>query len=323
MSKDGPFASCLICASSDARNVTTNASFGINIFQCSACGFVQSEYVSGRGLESYYRNFYRGRLDAHALAGHRQKGLQQARAQIAYLLEQRPGLKVSTALDYGTAEGSLGHELRNLAERVFVTEMDPQFVELLRADPQLTLTDHKELASGRFTGFFDLVCISHVLEHLTDPYETMDLFASLLKPSGLLLVDVPNEVRMLQRGFQAKGHLSYFTKDTFAKFVEVQGCFDLTEIRTCNREVDVFINSGFTAPEEYAIPLAKDGTVIRALLRNRATAARRPLRRHLFDEAALLNEYSARILHYYMLAVANQGRIAQLEQELRQAKRVA
>jgi 2-polyprenyl-3-methyl-5-hydroxy-6-metoxy-1,4-benzoquinol methylase len=317
MSKDGPFAACLICASSETRSVTTNASFGINVFQCNACGFVQSEYVSGRGLEAYYRNFYRGRLDEHGLAAHRQKGLQQARGQIAYLLEQRPGLKVSAALDYGTAEGSLGHALRAIAERVWVTEMDPQFVELLRGDPLVALTDHAKLASAEFAGFFDLVCISHVLEHLTDPYEAMDLFASLLKPGGLLLVDIPNEVRMLQRGFQAKGHLSYFTKDTFAKFVDVQGCFDLAEIRTCNREVDVFINSGFTAPEEYGIPLAKDGTVIRALLCNREAAARRPRRLHAFDEAALLNEYSARILHYYMLALANQGRIAQLEQELR------
>ena len=102
-----------------------------------------------RGLESYYRNFYRGRLDAHGLAAHRHKGLAQARGQIAYLLEQQPGLKVSAALDYGTAEGSLGHELRAIADKVWVTEMDPQFVELLKRDPSLTLVDHQELASER------------------------------------------------------------------------------------------------------------------------------------------------------------------------------
>jgi len=40
----------------------------------------------------------------------------------------------------------------------------------------------------------------------------------------------------------------------------VHGGFDLVEMRTCNREVDVFINSGFTAPEEYGIALAKEST---------------------------------------------------------------
>jgi len=323
MPKDGAFASCLICGSTDRHDVTTNKSFGINIFQCNACHFVQSEYVSDRGLESYYRNFYRGRLDAHGLAASRQKGLAQARGQIAYLIEQQPGLKVSAALDYGTAEGSLGHELRAIADKVWVTEMDPQFVELLRQDPLLTLVDHKELASGRFESFFDVVSISHVLEHLTDPYEAMDLFAATLKPGGLLLVDIPNEVRMLQRGFQAKGHLSYFTKDSFARFVEVHSCFDLVELRTCNREVDLFINSGFTAPEAYSIPLAKDGTVIRALLRSRPPEMRQRRRAHAFDEAALLNEYSARILHFHMLLAATQGRVAQLEQELQRARQAA
>jgi 2-polyprenyl-3-methyl-5-hydroxy-6-metoxy-1,4-benzoquinol methylase len=323
MPKDGPFASCLICGSTDLNELTTNRSFGINIFQCKACHFVQSEYVSGRGLESYYRNFYRGRLDAHGLMGHRQKGLAQAKGQIAYLVEQLPGLKVSAALDYGTAEGSLGHELCAIADNVWVTEMDPQFVDLLKQDPSLTLVDHGELASERFESFFDLVCISHVLEHLTDPYEAMDLFASTLKPGGFLLLDIPNEVRMLQHGFQAKGHLSYFTKDSFAHFVDVHGCFDLVELRTCNREVDIFINSGFTAPEAYSIPLAKDGTTIRALLRNRAPGARQPRRTHAHDEAALLNEYSARILHFYMLLSATQGKVARLEQELQQARRAA
>jgi 2-polyprenyl-3-methyl-5-hydroxy-6-metoxy-1,4-benzoquinol methylase len=320
---DAPFASCLICGSTDVHDVTTNRSFGINIFQCDACNFVQSEYVSERALESYYRNFYRGQLDAHGLAAHRQKGLAQAKGQIAYLLEQQPGLKVTAALDYGTAEGSLGHELCAIADKVWVTEMDPQFVDLLKQDPSLTLVDHRELASERFERFFDVVCISHVLEHLTDPYEAMDLFASTLKTGGLLLVDIPNEVRMLQRGFQAKGHLSYFTRESFARFVDVHGCFELLEQRTCNREVDIFINSGFTAPEAYSIPLANDGTTIRALLRNRALGARQRRRTHAFEEAALLNEYSARILHFYMLLSATQGRVAKLEQELQRAKQAA
>src|SRR5580692_1587465 len=326
MPKEGPFNSCLICGATDLRDLTTNRNFGINIIQCNACSFVQSEFVSDRALESYYRNFYRGQLNAQGIAAHRQKGLAQARGQLAYLLEQQPGLKVSAALDYGTAEGSLGHELRAIADKVWVTEMDPQFVALLRNDRSLTLIEHKDLASGGFAGFFDLVCISHVLEHLADPYEAMDVFTSVLKPGGLLLVDIPNEVRLLQRGFQAKGHLSFFTKESFAQFIDVHGCFDLVEVRTCNREVDLFIDSGFSAPEQYDIALAKDGTVIRALLRNRPPEARARRRRHTFDQAALLNEYSARLLHYHKLLEATQGRVAQIEKELQnpqQARRRA
>jgi 2-polyprenyl-3-methyl-5-hydroxy-6-metoxy-1,4-benzoquinol methylase len=320
MPKEGPFDTCLICASAETQILTSNQSFGINLFRCKSCGFVQSEFVSDRALELYYANFYRSQLDECGLQAHRLKGRAQARSQIAYLLEQRPGLKVGAALDYGTAEGSLGHELRSVADQVFVTEMDPQFVELLKTDSELKLVEHKDLSAGRFAAFFDLICISHVLEHLADPYSVMDLFAKILKPGGLLLVDIPNEVRMLAHGFQARGHLSYFTTGAFAKFVETQGCFDLVEIRTCNREVDFFIASRFTAPEEYSIPLAKDGTTIRALLRCREPAEHRNRRAHAFDESALLNEYSARILLFYQLLGVTQAKVAQLEKELQHAK---
>jgi 2-polyprenyl-3-methyl-5-hydroxy-6-metoxy-1,4-benzoquinol methylase len=324
MPKDGPFNSCLICGSTQLRGVTTNRNFGINVLQCNSCAFVQSEFVSDRALESYYANFYRGQLNEQGVLAHREKGLEQARGQLAYLLEQRPGLKVSTALDYGTAEGSLGHQLRTIADKVWVTELDPQFVTLLRTDPLLKLVEHQELASGKFDQFFDVACISHVLEHLTDPYEVMDLFASTLKPGGLLLVDIPNEVRLLERGFQALGHLSFFTKETFARLVDVHGCFDLIEIRTCNREVDAFISSGYKSPEEYGIALARDGTVIRALLQNRPAQARQRKRTHAFDTAALLNEYSARLLAFHKVLSATQARLAQLEGEgQRQARRRA
>lgn len=316
MPKDGPFISCLICGTPSPRAVTTNSNFGINIVQCASCGLVHSEYVSDRALEYYYGNFYRPKLNEQGIAAHREKGLAQANSQLAYLLEQRPGLKVSAALDYGTAEGSLGHTLRAIADKVWVTEMDAQFVALLKKDPLLSFLEHKELASGAFQESFDLVCISHVLEHLRDPFEAMDLFASILKADGLLLVDLPNEVRLLERGFLSLGHLTFFTRETFARFVEVHGCFDLVEMRTCNREVDSYIESGFTSPERYDIPVAKDGTVIRALLKNRPALARQSKRSHTFDEGALLNEYSARILALHKLLDATRGRVAHLEAEL-------
>jgi len=66
-----------------------------------------------------------------------------------------------------------------------------------------------------------------------------------------------------------------------------------------------------------------DGTTIRALLRSRPPEMRQRRRAHAFDEAALLNEYSARILHFHMLLAATQGRVAQLEQELQRARQAA
>jgi hypothetical protein len=195
-----------------------------------------------------------------------------------------------------------------------------QFVELLRQDPLLTLVNHNDLASARFESFFDVVSISHVLEHLTDPYEAMDLFASVLKPGGLLLIDIPNEVRMLQRGFQAKGHLSYFTKESFARFVDVHGCFDLMELRTCNREVDLssrLYRAGglFDSAGEGRHPIPRAAAQCRMQARQRrhwlrrSRAAQRIRRPGFFISTCC--------------SPPPRGRVAQLEQELQRARRAA
>jgi 2-polyprenyl-3-methyl-5-hydroxy-6-metoxy-1,4-benzoquinol methylase len=39
---------------------------------------------------------------------------------------------------------------------------------------------------------FDVVCMWHVFEHLTAPAETLDIAAHILRPSGYLLVSLPN-----------------------------------------------------------------------------------------------------------------------------------
>src|SRR5690606_22540882 len=40
--------------------------------------------------------------------------------------------------------------------------------------------------------FFDVITLNHVLEHLSEPYESLSKIKILLKKEGLLIVGVPN-----------------------------------------------------------------------------------------------------------------------------------
>ena len=82
---------------------------------------------------------------------------------------------------------------------------------------------------------FDIVTLLNVLEHLADPVEIIDeIKKHVLKPGGLIIIDVPNEFNQLQTAGQKlhgldewwvspPGHLNYFSKDTICNLLEGKG----------------------------------------------------------------------------------------------------
>lgn len=71
-------------------------------------------------------------------------------------------------------------------------------------------------------GLFDIVTAFHVLEHVLDPIEFVNNCFKLLKPNGLLYIEVPNqdnELIQISKYYKnniwyCKAHISYFTKNT-------------------------------------------------------------------------------------------------------------
>ncbi|MGA1995889.1 MAG: class I SAM-dependent methyltransferase [Bryobacteraceae bacterium] len=83
---------------------------------------------------------------------------------------------------------------------------------------------------------FDVVTLWDVVEHLSNPHDTLALAASLLKPGGLLLVNYPDigslAARMLGHRwpFWLGVHLLYYTRTTIARQLE-RGGFRIVDFR--------------------------------------------------------------------------------------------
>jgi 2-polyprenyl-3-methyl-5-hydroxy-6-metoxy-1,4-benzoquinol methylase len=72
---------------------------------------------------------------------------------------------------------------------------------------------------------FDLVILDNVLEHLLEPGQLLACVAQLLRPNGVLIIEVPNDFSMVQNHLLAEGriprpfwvaspdHISYFNAD--------------------------------------------------------------------------------------------------------------
>lgn len=77
---------------------------------------------------------------------------------------------------------------------------------------------------------FDLITITHVLEHLQNPVQVLTRLASALRPGGHLLVEVPNAndaFLSIWRGYYRPlcpgDHLSFFTEKSLRKTLENAG----------------------------------------------------------------------------------------------------
>jgi len=78
---------------------------------------------------------------------------------------------------------------------------------------------------------FDIVTMFNVLEHLADPVKALKQIKKILKPKGILVVDVPNEFNDFQLAgrdthnlknwwIAPPNHLNYFSKDSLVKLLE-------------------------------------------------------------------------------------------------------
>ena len=87
-----------------------------------------------------------------------------------------------------------------------------------------------------YPGSFDIITLWHVLEHIHDLNGRMEKIATLLKPSGTLIIAVPNSnswdafhYQDFWAAYDLPRHLYHFTPDTLKKLANKHG-FNLKEI---------------------------------------------------------------------------------------------
>lgn len=148
-----------------------------------------------------------------------------------------------TVLEIGSYDGSFLMALREKGWIAMGIEINPAMAEhaismglnIINAPfNKVSLTDN----------FFDLIVVSHVLEHMPDLEESLRHIYRLLKPEGYLFIAVPNynaHLNPLFGGYKWSSfipgqHIWYFTKKTLKsscellnfKIVKIDTIFNLT-----------------------------------------------------------------------------------------------
>ncbi|MEL7466312.1 MAG: class I SAM-dependent methyltransferase [Pseudomonadota bacterium] len=186
------------------------------------------------------------RLNASALAqSYEDKGRGYFDGADADIVDRLPQSRDARILEIGCARGGTG-ELALARGKC----RDYVGVELHEPSAMIARTRLSEVITGDVETMalpfeeeaFDVVVVSEVFEHLTDPWRALEKIARHLKPGGRLFASSPNvshyrviaqllsgEWRLTERGVMDRTHLRWFTPRSYAEMVEAAG-FDVEEI---------------------------------------------------------------------------------------------
>lgn len=190
---------CPICSSDKIHYCLRATDFTVThevfeIWQCDACtGRFTQNIPDAQSIEKYYKS------DQYISHSNTKEGfinklyhlvrnitLRQKRKLVEKLAPVRKG----KLLDVGAGTGLFAAEMKNNGWEV--TALEPDETARKKAlNLGIELKDLSELFSLH-AGYFDVITLWHVLEHVHDLHGYVDHFSKVLKPSGKLIIAVPN-----------------------------------------------------------------------------------------------------------------------------------
>ncbi len=242
---------CSVCASKEFVEVLNQKYQSIaalgdieytqKIVTCKKCGFtynnpapspeVLADYY---GAFSNYENPQRGGKESEAMLNKWQRTYD--------LIENRfaPTFK-GNVLEIGCATGTGLSLFKSRGWDVLGIEPSPKAVQLAREHYDI------EVVNGLFDpklifdrSPFDVIILSHVVEHLLSPEILIRELVPLLNENGLIYIEVPNLLRpFVPMGYFMFEHLNYFTPMTLSSLMELNGF---------HAEIELFDNSAEMEP---------------------------------------------------------------------------
>ena len=230
---------CDLCGAENTRTLYTNADWnlpGLDAFalvQCEQCGLI---YLNPRpapqAIGAFYPQDYapfRPAIEDERWAlmrWMRRRKMQRRRA----LVEHYSGASRGRVLDVGCATGIFLHEMAQAGWEAVGVELTPEAAEYARRRFGLEVFTGQLEEAPLAEGTFDAVTFWDVLEHTYSPRRTLKRSAALLKPGGIVVINIPNWESFERRIFGAQWigldpprHLYVFPRHTLTALLEDAG----------------------------------------------------------------------------------------------------
>lgn len=236
---------CQCCDSNNVILVYDDSFFKLPVLKCTDCAAHFAKYdKSSEEMKKYYKETYwsvfrnvknveikEGKVDDTYLIKKLPRVLRDiiellgVRKSLAYSQYNylKPDLKGKKLLEIGSGEGFVLQLFEKKGFDVFGIEPSKDNLEIIK----------KKLKRGNCkTGFaeelpqfdrkFDVIIMSHVLEHIVDCRDILSKLKNALSQDGILFIEVPNcqNEETLQHSIKTQPHLHHFTKKSLEKLMQ-------------------------------------------------------------------------------------------------------
>jgi 2-polyprenyl-3-methyl-5-hydroxy-6-metoxy-1,4-benzoquinol methylase len=193
----------------------------------------QSIYTAEKRVETY--NLQKAELEAR---------YQKRLTEISGFL----GRKTGKLLDVGCSIGFFLLTARNLGWQVKGVELNAETGEYARNQFHLDVATGKLEEVNYGTEEFDVITAWDVIEHVPDPVSLLKSARKLLRPDGVLALQIPNMDSVMARytgprwyWWSVPDHLSHFTPKSIKKILDISG-FELSYLHTWDSPTTVPMN---------------------------------------------------------------------------------
>jgi SAM-dependent methyltransferase len=245
---------CSLCGGQESKRTFQAFDFDLSeapfdIIQCVQCGLAQTFPVPDQEtLDHYYSVSYYGNAAKKFTGVIESLTVWGNRLRANKILRVMSGTRMSKSrfrvLDIGCGRGNLlqrfrkmGCECHGIEREVFPEGGDTDGLHIHR----------DSLADIIFEdSHFDAVVIWHVLEHLDEPFETLDVVSRITCEGGIAAIAVPNFSSLQSRWFKSDWfhldlprHLFHFNVTNLSRALRERG-YVIESVSTCSLEQNIF-----------------------------------------------------------------------------------
>lgn len=229
---------CPLCQSDQLRftmKCTDSYASGetFDLYKCADCGFLftqdaPTEEEIGRYYETpdYISHTDTKKGIVNNLY-HKVRGYMLNRK--ASLINTITGKTSGTLLDIGTGTGYFADKMKQKGWMVEAIEKNPQARLFAKENFNLDVKEESALSSFS-SGYFDVITLWHVMEHLEPINSTWQRLHELLSDKGVLIIAVPNcssydarKYKSYWAAYDVPRHLWHFTPNTIQQFGHKHG----------------------------------------------------------------------------------------------------
>jgi 2-polyprenyl-3-methyl-5-hydroxy-6-metoxy-1,4-benzoquinol methylase len=241
---------CPICLNKGVKYVNKHLDFyNSGVYYCPICihWFCFPE-PDENWLKDYYENVYS--LKRNTFFGRPYFILMErrARAQGLFIKMHADPLRFNhfegwKILELGCGIGALVHYFQTRKADVIGIDGDEKAVEIGRKRWNVNVCN-TFIESGKIEEKYDLVCLSHFVEHLVNIEKTLEKILSYIKTGGFMFVEVPNCFsEMFEKPVPMDSHIHFFSKKSLLRLFDK---FDVEMIRCVSAGPNRYKAYGFS-----------------------------------------------------------------------------